>query len=79
QAGTALDGIPVLEKMINMSAGKIDIVIGGGINQVNAAEILTKIPLDKTQLIFHSYSGVQKDGKTDPELVRELVKAANSV
>ncbi len=79
QAGTAIDGIPVLEKMINMSTGKIDIVIGGGINPVNTAEILTKIPLDKTQLIFHSYSGVQKDGKTDQGHVKALVKAANSV
>ncbi|MFC1493020.1 copper homeostasis protein CutC [candidate division KSB1 bacterium] len=77
--GTALDGITILEKMIRTSVGRIDVVISGGINSINVTKILTKIPLDITPLVFHSYSGVQKNGKTDPDLVQELVKAARSL
>ncbi|MFC1563674.1 copper homeostasis protein CutC [candidate division KSB1 bacterium] len=79
QKGTAIDGIPVLRKMIEKSAGKIEIVIGGGISPGNAGGLHGKLPTGKTKIVLHSYSGVMKNGKTDPEFVKELVKAADSL
>ncbi len=73
--GSALDGIPVLKKMITKTDGNIDIVIGGGIGPDNAQDLLENIPLDITQIILHSYSGVMKNGRTDRGYVNKLVSA----
>lgn len=70
---TLLDGTDKLRQIIELSSGRIEIVIGGGINVFNVKKILSHLPLSGNKISVHSYSGVQKNGITKLEEIKKLV------
>lgn len=74
----ALDGINTLNKIINKSNGRIEIVIGGGVNNSNVGTILNRLPLLNNKISVHSYSGVQENGYTTTDSVRSLVNTVKN-
>ncbi len=77
QKGNAQDGIKNLNQYVNQANGKIEIVIGGGVNPLNVKEILSNLSLNKENVSVHAYSGVQENGITTAGAVKALVKAVN--
>lgn len=73
QNQTALDGVDRLNKIINKSKGRIEIVIGGGVNNNNVDKILKQLPILNNKISVHSYSGVQENGYTTIDAVKSLV------
>jgi copper homeostasis protein len=69
---SALYGVDTLKQIVKASGNKIEIVLGGGINQNNVTEILNHLNLDDNNISVHSYSGVQKNGKVDLNAVKSL-------
>ena len=76
--GVALDGIEMLKQVVQNSKGKIEIVVGGGINPENVNQILRNLPLLGNKISVHSYSGVQEYGFTNPQLIKTLISRVNS-
>lgn len=74
QPGNAWDGLPRLLETIARAAGRIEVVIGGGVNPRNAALIAAALPAD-ARVSFHAYSGAQEMGVTTEAAVRALVAA----
>ncbi len=75
--GGAGDGLARLAEIINQAQGKIEVVLGGGINPVNVADILRQLPLNDGNVSVHAYSGVHENGQTTIKQVQSLVAAAN--
>lgn len=73
--GNAVDGLPRLLRTIQRAAGRIEVVIGGGVNPDNAATLVAALPAG-ARVSLHAYSGVQRAGVTSEEAVRALVKVA---
>jgi copper homeostasis protein len=73
--GNALDGIGKLNQYIYQVNGKIEIVIGGGVNPSNVKEILSNLTIIKGSVSVHAYSGVQENGITTARVVKALVNA----
>lgn len=73
----AVEGIPQLHQLIRQAAGRIEIVIGGGVNPENAGAILANAP--QGRLALHAFSGVQVDGIVSAERVRKLIFASNEM
>ncbi len=71
--GTAGDSIDRLNQIIERSAGKVEVVIGGGITPHNAAKILRQLTLHNGIISVHSFSGAQEDGATTEHAVKSLV------
>ncbi len=67
QAPTAEQGIPLLRKLVEQSAGRIIIMPGAGVNPQNAHRILS----DTGAREIHG--SLRRDGHTDPELVRAII------
>ncbi|MDQ2687904.1 MAG: copper homeostasis protein CutC [Armatimonadota bacterium] len=76
QSGTAWDGLPRLRETVTQAAGRIEIVIGGGLTPPLLSSLQDALPTDAVQLSFHAHSGAQQDGVTTASAVRALVKAA---
>lgn len=74
QPGNAVDGLPRLLKTIERAAGRIEIVIGGGVNPRNAATLAAALP-KTARVSLHAYSGAQQSGVTTEDAVRALVDA----
>lgn len=77
QPGSAVDGLPRLLRTIARVAGRIEVVIGGGVNPRNAATLAAALPTGAA-VSFHAYSGAQQDGVTTEAAVRALVDAVRS-
>ncbi|HYF65198.1 MAG TPA: copper homeostasis protein CutC [Herpetosiphonaceae bacterium] len=75
--GGALEGRGQLARLIELAAGRIAVVIGGGVNQGNIPAILAALPPNATRVSFHAYSGAHAAGVTTAAAVRALVDAAN--
>jgi copper homeostasis protein len=73
--GTAWDGIDRLGQLVGHAQGKIEIVIGGGVNTSNVARILRKLPPHADRISVHAFTGVQRNGRTTESAVRSLVAA----
>jgi len=71
----AVNGLPQLHALMRQADGRIEIVIGGGVNPENAGIILADAPPGK--LAVHAFSGVQVDGVVSVERVRALHTVAN--
>lgn len=69
QAPTAEQGIPLLKKLVEQSAGRLIIMPGSGVNPQNACRILSETGAHEI------HGSLRKDGHTDPELVRATVFA----
>ena len=76
--GTALQGVGRLSTLVERSAGKIEIVVSGGINSSNAAAILRRLPLGMNNVWVHAYSGAQENGITTTGAVKSIVDAVSS-
>jgi len=72
----AVEGIETLKEIINHSDNRIEIVIGGGINNHNVAMILGNLSAQNKQVSVHAYSGVKQNGLVTEYAVKELVKAS---
>ncbi len=75
ESGSALDGVGMLDRVIQTAKGRLEIVIGGGVGPVNAPEILKRLSPWSGTLSVHAYSGVQDDGRTTVRGVKALVDA----
>ena len=71
--GSALEGLVTLESLIGMAAGRIEIVVGGGVRASNVKTILSRIQRRGGPISVHCYSGVVSNGSTSRVRVRELV------
>ena len=79
QKKTALDGIKQLVRIIEKANGRIEVVIGGGINRSNVVTILNVLPLKANKISVHAYSGVQENGITTINGVKSLVNAVHNI
>ena len=68
QASTAEQGIPLIKKLVEQSAGRIIIMPGAGVNPQNARRILSETGASEI------HGSLRKNGHTDPALVRAIVK-----
>jgi copper homeostasis protein len=64
QASSAEQGIPLIKKLVEQSAGRISIMPGAGVNAKNACRILSETGAHEI------HGSLRKDGHTDSELVR---------
>lgn len=67
QAPTAEQGIPLLKKLVEQSAGRIIIMPGAGVNPQNARRILSETGACEI------HGSLRKDGHTDPCQVRTTI------
>ncbi len=75
QPGSAVEGLPSLLRIIERAAGRIEVVIGGGVNPRNAA-ILAAALRPTVRVSLHAYSGAQHNGVTSEAAVRALIDSA---
>jgi copper homeostasis protein len=73
--GSALDGVLELDRVIQAAQARLEIVIAGGVNPVNAPQVLQGLSPWNGRLSVHAYSGVQDNGNTTDAGVRALVEA----
>ncbi|MBQ6192407.1 MAG: copper homeostasis protein CutC [Bacteroidaceae bacterium] len=66
QARTAEQGIPMLKKLVEQSAGRLIIMPGSGVNVNNAHKILSETGAKEI------HGSLRKDGHTDSEQVRAI-------
>ncbi|RPH94396.1 MAG: copper homeostasis protein CutC [Calditrichaeota bacterium] len=74
---SAMQGIEQLQKICVAAAGKVEIVIGGGINHANVRSVLDQIGSVSASISIHAYSAVLTDGMTDALKVRALSDEIN--
>ncbi len=77
QPGNAGDGVATLSRIITQARGRIEVVIGGGVNPLNVGGILKQLPLELGTVSVHAYSGAQENGVTTIAAVKTLLRAAN--
>lgn len=77
QPGNAGDGLPRLLRTVQRAAGRIEVVIGGGVTARNAAVIAAALP-PAGRVSFHAYSGAQQNGVTSEAAVRALIAAVRT-
>ena len=68
QASMAEQGISLLKQLVEQSAGRIIIMPGAGVNPQNAHRILSETGAHEI------HGSLRRDGHTDPELVRAIVR-----
>lgn len=78
RAGSALDGINQLNQVIQLSKGRIEIVIAGSVSSKNVPEIIEGLEPWTGRIGLHAYSGTQAKGETTTEAVRSLVESVAS-
>lgn len=66
QAPTAEQGLPLLKKLAEQSAGRLIIMPGAGVNPQNALRILSETGANEI------HGSLRKGGHTDPEQVRAI-------
>lgn len=67
----ALKGLAVIQGLLNQARGRIEIVVGGGVNQTNIREILQGLE-GYSNFSIHAYSGVQENSLTTMAATRML-------
>ncbi|MDX1701657.1 MAG: copper homeostasis protein CutC, partial [Melioribacteraceae bacterium] len=77
--GLALGGIDNLRKIVEISRGRIEIVIGGGISIFNVRNILSDLIITGKRISVHSYSGVQENGMTKFGKIKSLVNEIEKI
>lgn len=65
-------GIEQIRQYIGIAANTIELVIGGGINQQNANEILASLCGISKYVSIHAYSSVLRNGTVSSTAIREL-------
>lgn len=79
-AGTAwgsglgiLDGLPLVQQLLQQAAGRVELVLGGGLNQQNLPQLLPALQSWRQGFSIHSYSALLSQGRVDPDKVNQLV------
>ena len=72
QKGTAIDGLPVLKKILSRVGKQLEIVVGGGLSQDNEREVVGFLAPCNGLMSVHLHSGVMADGEVSPELVKTV-------
>jgi copper homeostasis protein len=67
----ALAGLPTLQRLVDQAAGRIEIVIGGGVTLANAKSIGAALP-PGARIAFHAYSSVLRHARVSAAAVRML-------
>jgi copper homeostasis protein len=67
----ALEGLPVIQVLLEQADNRIEIIVGGGINISNIKEIIKRLEGYKNFSI-HAYSGAQENGATTVQAVKML-------
>lgn len=75
---SAVDGVDILNKIINSAENKIEVVIGGGIAQNNVVKILEKLLNKSNKISFHAYSSVLVNGAANLALVKSFVETVKN-
>lgn len=75
--GTVLTGLPRLQVTRKQAAGRVEVVLGGGV-RARLVPHLTPVLQGAGPVSLHAYSGVQVAGLTDEGAVRALVAAARA-
>ena len=72
--GTAVDGLPALQKLITQANSRIEIVIGGGVNRQNGPLILQALAKNGhlDALSLHAYSGINENGRVTRTAIQDF-------
>ena len=70
----AVQGLAPLRRLVDQAAGRIEVVVGGGVTPANAGEIIGALP-QRAPIALHAYSSVLIDGAVSQSAVRALVEA----
>ncbi|ALS99784.1 copper homeostasis protein CutC [Lacimicrobium alkaliphilum] len=75
-----VSGLGQLHRLMERAKGRIELVVGGGVNSTNVPEILSTLPLHTGPLSVHSYSSVSDitgagQARVNTDKVRQLVQA----
>ncbi|WP_337842435.1 copper homeostasis protein CutC [Rheinheimera sp.] len=80
-AGTAwgsglgiLDGLPLVQQLLQQAAGRLELVLGGGVNAQNLPQLLPALQRWRQGFSIHSYSALLSQGRVDPDKVSQLVQ-----
>lgn len=80
-AGTAwgsglgiLHGLSLVQQLLQQAAGRLELVLGGGVNQQNLPQLLPALQRWRQGFSIHSYSALLSQGRVDPEKVSQLVQ-----
>jgi copper homeostasis protein len=67
-------GLERLEQLKTQAAGRIELVVGGGVNLGNLAKIVDSLKAADHFWSVHSYSAVLSQGRVDPQKVAAMVR-----
>jgi copper homeostasis protein len=70
QGRTALEGVPMLARLVTRAAGRITVLAGGNVRPENVRAIV-----DGTGVLEVHSSGAEAGGETSEEVIRAIVKA----
>ena len=76
--GGALQANGRLNEIIRQADHRVEIVLAGGVNPGNVAQILRRVPNDRAEISVHAFSGVQENGIVRADCVKALLDKANS-
>ena len=76
-AGGAVAGLVRVRSLVEQAAGRIEVVVGGGVSPENANFFVSALPGNRWSL--HAYSGVRMDGRVRAERVRSLVASGRGL
>jgi copper homeostasis protein len=74
----ATEGTANLQHLVEQANGRIELVVGGGVNAKNAGNILHGLH-NKENISMHSYSGVQEKGLATITAVEKLVDTVQRI
>lgn len=74
ESTSALSGIRTLVTIISIAKKKIEVVIGGSINPLNARTIFDNVIQLDAPTSFHSYSSVLTNGEINQDTVKAILK-----
>ncbi len=77
ESGSALDGVLVINQLVQQCAGRTEIVICGSVSPENVPLVIKELQPWKGDLSLHAYSGVMENDKTSERKVRLLVEAVS--
>lgn len=75
-SATLLYGLPRLQRTVERAAGRLEVIVGGGVTAAVLPALRAALPRGVGPVSVHAYSGAQVAGVTTAESVRGLVKCS---
>lgn len=75
---SAMAGIDTINELIEIASGKIEIIIGGGVDVNNIQTLQNSIQNTNALISFHSYSGVLERGTVSQTKVEKMVSSVST-